>query len=88
MKGLGNSTTIAFDVEDKETVVQAYKKAFQKDNTLAAANLAQIYIGKGFYEEAEKVLKEANEKDNVDVNVSKAVTALEQAKETERKQYE
>lgn len=58
--------------------ISNYKKAFEKGNTLAAANLAFRYLGSGFKEEAEKVLEAAKGSKNMHANVGSAIAALAQ----------
>lgn len=63
--------------------VDAYKRAVNDGETLAAANLANLYTKAGFSEEARAVLDEAQARDSIHPNVGSAIAALGQKEETE-----
>jgi tetratricopeptide (TPR) repeat protein len=56
--------------------VTAYRRAAEKDETLAAANLAQLYANAGFHEEAMLLLNEARKQEQVHPNVGYALTTI------------
>lgn len=67
--------------------VWSYKKAIDKGESLANANLAWRYIEKGFYDEAKNILSQAIEKEdhheNVDSNLNHLKTSIEKEEEEE-----
>lgn len=65
--------------------VNSYKKASEKGNTLAAANLAYQYLNAGFADEAKDVLNTARVKEDVHPNVGNALAAVPQKEEVESK---
>ncbi len=65
--------------------VNSYKKASEKGNTLAAANLAYQYLNAGFADEAKGVLNAARVEEDVHPNVGSALAAVSQKEEAESK---
>jgi tetratricopeptide (TPR) repeat protein len=67
--------------------VWAYRKAMNKDETLANSNLARLYIEKGFYDEARNILDNALEKKehhgNVDYYLNHLKTSIEKEEKDE-----
>lgn len=63
--------------------ISYYKKAFERDNTLAAANIAYDYMKAGFMDEAMQILTEASQKKDVHSNVGKATSDIDTRKEAE-----
>lgn len=63
--------------------ISYYKKAFEKDNTLAAANIAYDYIDVGFMDEAMQILTKASQKKDVHSNVGKATSEVTRRNEAE-----
>lgn len=59
------------------------KRAAEKDNTLASANLAFAYMNEGFADEAKEILEQATTKEQPHENVGNATFALAQRKEAE-----
>jgi len=68
--------------------VQLLKKADKLDYTLAASNLARMYIEKGFYEEAKSILTKAAEKKDHHQNVDYYLSELKNSEEKEEKEAE
>lgn len=68
--------------------VEYYKKATNKGNSLAAANLAYLYLNAGFEEEASKLFKEFVDKPDVNMNLINAQSSLVTEKEKQKKQAE
>lgn len=64
--------------------INYYRRAIDKNNTLAMANIANIYISKGFYEEAKEILQKALEQKDPHQNVSSALSELEKKKHDEQ----
>jgi len=56
--------------------VTAYRKAAEQNQTLAAANLAQLYSNAGFKQEAMRLLNEARQQEEVHPNVGYALTTI------------
>lgn len=56
--------------------VKHYKKSFELNNTLAAANLAFMYLQLGFIEEAKQVLDRARQQKDVHQNVGSALASI------------
>lgn len=71
--------------------VYAYKKAIELNNTLSSANLARIYTESGLFDEAERVLSQAIEKENhhenVDYNLNHLKTSIEREDQEESKLF-
>lgn len=65
--------------------VTAYRKAAEQNETLAAANLAQLYANAGFKEEAMRLLNDARKQEEVHPNVGYALTTIagKEKKETD-----
>lgn len=68
--------------------VQYYKRAIEKDNTLAMANLSYRYMNQGFEQEARDILNKAKSKDKPHRNVGEAIANLEDRKESESKKWD
>ncbi len=65
--------------------VDQYCKARDKGETLSAANLAYRYLDKGLLEDAEKILREAQSKENYHGNVDQALIKLRDIRGSENK---
>ena len=72
--------------------VHSFKKAIELNYTLSSANLARIYIESGLYDEADRVLSDAIEKDrhheNVDYYLNNLKTSIEREDQEETKIFE
>lgn len=68
--------------------VHSYMKAISKDNTLANANIARLYLEKGFYDDAEKILNHAIEKKEHHENINYYLNQLKTSIEKEEKNEE
>lgn len=68
--------------------VEYYKKASKKGNSLAASNLAYLYLNSGFEEEATNLFKEFIDKPDVHMNLINAQSSLVTEKEKQKKQAE
>lgn len=60
-----------------------YLLAVEDGSTLAAANLAYLYLDKGLVKDAERILRDAQSKDTYHVNVDSALTQLHTILESE-----
>jgi Flp pilus assembly protein TadD len=65
--------------------IACYRNSFELGETLAAANLAYRYLQVGFAEEASQVLDKARQYPDVHPNVSSAIAALSQRRDSESK---
>jgi Flp pilus assembly protein TadD len=63
--------------------VSTYSEAVAQHETLAAANLANLYIRAGFKKEAQEILEEASLQKGVHSNVGKSVAALAEQENNE-----
>lgn len=68
--------------------VDCYKKAIQMGNTLAASNLAYVYLNAGAAEEAEKVLRDTLQKEDCAAQVPRALATVAERRADERKREE
>jgi tetratricopeptide (TPR) repeat protein/nitrate reductase NapE component len=64
--------------------VRNYRKALELNNTLAGANLAHLFIGAGFADDAKKLLDELRLQPDVHASVGSALAALSKAEEDEK----
>ncbi|MBK5458822.1 tetratricopeptide repeat protein [Peribacillus sp. TH27] len=90
-KGALNNLGVAYGrLKLNFSKIKSYKRAFELDNTLAASNLAQVYIAAGFEGEARSILEEANSQKDVQVHelVGQALVTLQEEvkRETEEEQ--
>lgn len=77
-----NNLGVAFDkLKIRSLAIKNYKRAIDIDETLSAANFANVLIGIGALDEAEKLLSEAKTKKEVHPNVMTALVSLDEAKE-------
>lgn len=84
-----NNLAVAYAaLEAPSLAVENYKRAIASDETLASANLANILVGVGELEEAEKLLKEAQTKKNVHENVADALVGLQQRRKADHEKRE
>jgi len=67
--------------------IDAFRKAAEKDETLAMSNLAYEFIGSGFLSEAEELLKEAQKHPSYHNNVASALVRLKEVPEEETKTH-
>lgn len=65
--------------------VQSYMKAAELKETLASANLADLYLGAGFKQEAQKVLNEAKLQADLHPKIGTAISAISEQQEEEKK---
>ena len=63
--------------------VEQYEKAREDGNSLAAANLAYLYIEKGLFGDATRLLREAQGKPDYHENVDRALTDFHKMMDTE-----
>jgi len=68
--------------------IDSYKRSQSDGNTLAAANIANALLEKGFAELAESILLEARQKPNYHTNVDHAIVSLSTKKESESSKKE
>ena len=68
--------------------VRQYRKAQTSGNTLAMANLAYLYMDKGFVDDAEQLLQKAQKIDGYHGNVDRALARLREDREQEVKKVE
>lgn len=87
--GLNNIGVEYANLDMKIKSISYYKKAIEKKNTLAYSNAAYKYIDGGFADEAEQLLKQADELSkegkSVHQNIGYAKNKLEELKEAEKK---
>lgn len=67
--------------------VDFYRRAIEKENTLAMSNIAYLYISKGFYEEAKIILQKALGHKEPHQNVCLALSELEKIKQEEKESH-
>ncbi|SDY29511.1 toll/interleukin-1 receptor domain-containing protein [Citreimonas salinaria] len=67
--------------------IDAFRKAAEKDETLAMSNLAYQFIGSGLLSEAEELLKEAQKHPSYHDNVASALVRLKKIPEEETKTH-
>ena len=76
-----NNIAIAYSQLDMPILAaKFYKKAIKQKHTLAAANLAYLYMNAGFDEEASKILEEVRTSDKIDPKVGEAISDIEKKK--------
>ena len=81
-----NNIAVAYSQLDMPILAaKFYKKAIEKKETLAAANLAYKYMNAGFDEEASKILEEARKSDKIDPKVGEAISDIEKKRQNESK---
>lgn len=68
--------------------VDFYRSSSEKHQTLAMANLADLFIEKGFVREADEILKEAQKQADVHTNVAQALATVATRREAEKKRWE
>ena len=77
-----NNLGVAYKRSDLSILgVEEYRRASEEGNTLAAANLAYLYLNAGFAEEAEAIVTNAAENESPHPNVAKATAAIATARE-------
>lgn len=89
-EGTLNNMGVQYDQLDMPIKsIEYYNKAFAKDNTLAAANMAYRLIRVGFLKEARQLLEDAHSKKSDDVEVHENVySALASIKSEQEKEDE
>lgn len=85
---LNNLGVAAMNIEVATKAVEFYSKAVDRNNTLAMANLAQLYLNNGFLEDAKKVIKIGQTQDNPHENVSSVMSAIHEKESNEKKRWE
>lgn len=85
---LNNLGVAANNVEVPTKAVDYYKKSVDQGNTLAMANLAQLYLNNGFLEDAKNIIKIAQAHENPHENVSHVITAIHTKEENEKKKWD
>lgn len=65
--------------------VEAYRKAEEKENTLAMDNIAKKYLATGFTQEAEQQCNKAKQKENYHKNIDDTLFKLKNKREEEDK---
>ena len=63
--------------------IKKYNEASEKEETLSVANKAYRLIDVGFIDEAKKILKEAQQKEDVHPNVNEALVSISKKEEGE-----
>ncbi|HWA76838.1 MAG TPA: deaminase [Polyangiaceae bacterium] len=87
-EGSLNNLGVAFDrLSLPGMAVRHYRKAADRGNTLAMANLAQQYIAGGFFQEADVEIKRGRTAEDPDEHVGAAMVALAKAKGDESKKW-
>jgi tetratricopeptide (TPR) repeat protein len=84
-RGLDNLGVACDRLKMPVAAVSSYKKSAKLKNTLAAANLANLYLREGFAEEAQELLDEARLQTEVNPGVGKMMARLSEMRETEEK---
>jgi tetratricopeptide (TPR) repeat protein len=80
---LNNSGVNLASLDMPTRAVESYRAAYALGNTLAAANLAYLYIGAGFTDDASRLLDEAKQMDDPHPNVAAAIARVSSAKESD-----
>jgi tetratricopeptide (TPR) repeat protein len=79
-----NNIGVGYDRLDMSIhAVSGYKKSIAQSYSLANANLAYLYLRAGFVDEAERVLQDVRNHDDVHENVSAALAAIPSARQAE-----
>ena len=76
----------ALDLPGKK--IEEFDRAIEGESTLAMANVANVKIDVGLFDEAKKILDEARVKDQPHENVGSALFRLEKARQTENEKWE
>lgn len=84
---LNNLGVLASEAGLKIKAVDSYKRASDKNNTLAMANQGYFLLESGFADEAEKIAKEALAQEDPHKNVHSLLTAIDERKETQNKEW-
>jgi tetratricopeptide (TPR) repeat protein len=74
---LNNMGVAASLFKMKGKQISLYKRAMNRENTLAMANLANQYIDTGFWDDAKEILDKARVKDNPHENVGRALFRMQ-----------
>lgn len=72
-----NNAGVAFYFHDMKTkAVESYRKAFELGETLSAANLARLYLERGFVVDARNLLEEAAKADDPHPDVGSVMASI------------
>lgn len=85
---LNNLGVAAMNIEVPTKAVEFYSKSVDKNNSLAMANLAQLYLNNGFLEDAKKIIKIAQAQEEPHENVSHVVSAIHEKESNEKKKWD
>lgn len=85
---LNNLGVAANNIEIPTRAVEFYNKSVGKGNTLAMANLAQLYLNNGFLEDAKKIIKIAQTQEEPHENVSHVITGIHTKEDNEKKRWD
>lgn len=80
---LNNIAIVYSDWEMRIKQVESYKKAAADGLSLAAANLAYVYMNSGFLAEAKEVLEKVKGQEDESPNVGRAIASLVEKEEAE-----
>jgi len=84
---LNNLGVAANNLEVPTKAIEFYKKSVDKGNTLAMANLAQLYLNNGFLEDAKKIIKMAQEHEEPHENVPHVITGIHSKQENDKNSW-
>jgi tetratricopeptide (TPR) repeat protein len=85
---LNNLGVCAGDIKAPGKQVRFYKLAAEQGNSLAMANLANLYMQSGFFDEAEETLKKALKIDDPHENVGNALYRLKKTRTNDEEMWE
>ncbi|MCK5614521.1 hypothetical protein KAR91_72320 [Candidatus Pacearchaeota archaeon] len=84
---LNNLGVSAKSLEMATMATKLYKKSAEQGNTLAMANLAQLYLNTGFLEDAKRIIEKARENEKPHKNVPKAVSEITSLEEKDKDRW-
>lgn len=84
---LNNIGVAANNIDIPTKAVGFYQESVSKGNTLAMANLAQLYLNNGFIEDAKKIIEKTKEHENPHENVSHVITGIHSKQENEKDKW-
>jgi Flp pilus assembly protein TadD len=85
---LNNLGVRAQEADLKIKAVDQYKDSSKHNNTLAMANQGYLLLGAGFADEAEKIAREALEKEDAHQNVHSLLAEINERKEKQAKDWD
>ena len=83
---INNLAILAGDIPGKR--IGLYKHSMNLSQTLPMANLANMYIDNGFFDEADEILQKALEREDVHENVNSAIVRLKEAREKQKNEWD